>query len=50
MDKAKRELLMNICLISPVLSVLYGIMVTGIDNSLVSHILLSIAGKAACYL
>ncbi|NOU78269.1 hypothetical protein GC101_05180 [Paenibacillus sp. LMG 31459] len=37
MDKAKRELLMNICLISPVLSVLYGIMVTGIDNSLVSE-------------
>ena len=37
MYNAKRELLMNICVISPVLSVLYGIMVTVIDNSLVSE-------------
>ncbi|MEK5493655.1 hypothetical protein MKZ24_23465 [Paenibacillus sp. FSL R7-0297] len=37
MDKAKREHLMNICLFSLVLSVLYGIMITGIDNSLVSE-------------
>lgn len=37
MEKAKIELLMNVCLLSFVLSVLYSVLVTNINNSLVSN-------------